>query len=76
VKAAILALWGALVVGEIDNVVRPILVGNRLKLPTLPTFIAIIGGLMVFGMPGFILGPLVMTISLFLLSAIRRPAAR
>ena len=76
VKAVILALWGALVVGEIDNVVRPILVGNRLKLHTVPAFIAIIGGLILFGAPGFVLGPLVMTITLFLLSVFHRRALR
>ncbi|GBQ41329.1 hypothetical protein AA11237_2666 [Acidocella aminolytica 101 = DSM 11237] len=72
VKAVILALWGALVVGEIDNVVRPILVGNRLKLHTVPVFIAIIGGVLLFGTPGFILGPMAVTITLFLLSIARR----
>ena len=71
-KAAILALWGALVVGEIDNVVRPILVGNRLRLHTVPVFIAIIGGLLLFGMSGFILGPLIFTITLALFAALRR----
>ncbi|HTQ70398.1 MAG TPA: AI-2E family transporter [Acidocella sp.] len=72
VKAVILALWGALVVGEIDNVVRPILVGNRLKLHTIPAFIAIIGGLILFGAPGFVLGPTTVTVTLFLLSVFRQ----
>lgn len=72
VKAAILALWGSLVVGEIDNIVRPILVGNRLRLHTVPVFIAIIGGLILFGMPGFILGPLIVTTTLALFAALRR----
>ncbi|HQT61493.1 MULTISPECIES: AI-2E family transporter [unclassified Acidiphilium] len=71
-KALILALWGALIVGEIDNVVRPILVGDRLRLPTVPVFIAIIGGLIVFGPPGFILGPLAMTLTLLALDLLRR----
>lgn len=71
-KALILALWGALVVGEIDNVVRPILVGDRLNLHTVPVFIAIIGGLIVLGPPGFILGPLAMTTTLLALALLRR----
>ena len=75
VKAAILALWGSLVVGEIDNVVRPILVGNRLRLHTVPVFIAIIGGLILFGMPGFMLGPLIVTTTLALFASLRRRAA-
>ncbi|MDD2705409.1 MAG: AI-2E family transporter [Acidocella sp.] len=74
VKAVVLALWGALVVGEVDNIVRPILVGNRLKLHTVPTFIAIIGGLILFGAPGFVLGPMAVTVTLFLLSVFRQRA--
>lgn len=72
VKALILALWGVLVVGEIDNVVRPILVGNRLNLHTVPVFIAIIGGVLLFGAPGFVIGPMAVTVTLFLLSALRQ----
>ena len=77
-KALILALWGALVVGEIDNLVRPVLVGNRLRLHTVPVFIAIIGGLMLFGMPGFILGPMIATVTITLFAILRdrgRPGA-
>ena len=67
ISALILTAWGTVVVGGIDNLIYPILVGNRLKLHTVPAFIAIVGGLIVFGAYGIILGPLAMTISLFLL---------
>ena len=66
-KAMVLAVWGMLVVGTIDNLLRPILMGNRLKLHTVLLFISIIGGLVVFGSPGLILGPMVFTITLVLL---------
>ena len=46
-KALILGVWGGVIVGGIDNVMYPILVGNRLKLHTIPAFIAIVGGLIV-----------------------------
>lgn len=75
-KAVILALWGALVVGEIDNVIRPILVGTRLRLHTVPVFIAIIGGLLLFGMPGFILGPLIATTTIALITTLRNRSNR
>jgi len=65
-KAIILAAFGAIVVGGIDNVLRPIFVGNRLRLHTIPAFISIIGGLVLFGAPGFILGPLAATITVLL----------
>lgn len=66
-KALILALWGMLVVGTIDNLLRPILVGNRLKLHTVLAFISVVGGLMLFGAAGLILGPVVLTITMVLL---------
>jgi predicted PurR-regulated permease PerM len=65
-RALILAAWGGIVVGGIDNVLRPMFVGNRLRLHTIPAFISIIGGLLLFGAPGFILGPLAATTTLLL----------
>ena len=70
-KAVVLALWGAVVVGGIDNVLRPMLVGNRLRLHTVPTFISIIGGLILFGASGFILGPLTVTVTILLVETWR-----
>jgi predicted PurR-regulated permease PerM len=66
-KALILAFWGSVIVGGIDNVIYPILVGNRLRLHTIPAFMAIIGGLIVFGPSGLILGPVVLTATMSLL---------
>lgn len=66
-KALILTLWGIMVVGTIDNLLRPILVGNRLKLHTVLAFISVVGGLMLFGAAGLILGPVILTITTVLL---------
>ncbi len=66
-KALILAVWGGIVVGGIDNVLRPMLVGNQLRLHTIPAFISMIGGLALFGAPGFILGPLAVTVTMLLI---------
>ena len=66
-SAVTLALWGALVVGGIDNVLRPMIVGDRLKLHTVAVFISILGGLILFGPSGFILGPVVVTVTMFLI---------
>lgn len=65
-RAVILSAWGGIVVGGIDNVLRPMFVGNRLRLHTIPAFISIIGGLVLFGAPGFILGPLAATMTMLL----------
>jgi len=67
-KALLLALWGTVVVGGIDNLLYPILVGERLKMHTILAFIAIVGGLIVFGAAGLILGPVVFTVSRLLLA--------
>jgi predicted PurR-regulated permease PerM len=66
VRALILAAWGGIVVGGIDNVLRPMFVGNRLRLHTIPAFISIVGGLVLFGAPGFILGPLAATMTMLI----------
>lgn len=66
-KALILAAWGGIVVGGIDNVLRPMLVGDQLRLHTIPAFISMIGGLALFGAPGFILGPLAVTVTMLLI---------
>ncbi len=66
-KALILALWGMLVVGTVDNLLRPILVGNRLKLHTVLAFMSVVGGLLLFGSAGLILGPVTLTATMVLL---------
>ncbi len=60
-------MWGVLVVGTIDNLMRPILVGNRLKLHTVLAFMSVVGGLILFGPAGLILGPVTLSVTLLLL---------
>ncbi|HNV88789.1 MAG TPA: AI-2E family transporter [Methylotenera sp.] len=66
-SALILTLWGMLVIGTIDNLLRPIFVGNRLKLHTILAFMSIVGGLLLFGPAGLILGPVTLTVTIALL---------
>lgn len=66
-KALVLTGWGAVVVGGIDNLLYPVLVGNRLRLHTVLAFVAIVGGLLVFGPAGFLLGPMAVTATIFFL---------
>ncbi len=54
-----LLAWCALVVSTVDNVLRPRLVGRDTKLPDLLVLISTLGGLMVFGPPGVIVGPII-----------------
>jgi predicted PurR-regulated permease PerM len=67
VKAVILAGWGMLAVGTIDNLLYPYLVGGRLRLHTLPTFFSVVGGVSVFGPAGLILGPVALAVAMGLL---------
>lgn len=66
-KALLLTIWGAIVIGGIDNLLYPMLVGSRLKLHTILAFVSIVGGLIVFGPTGLILGPIMFTITRILL---------
>ncbi len=58
-SATLLLIWCAAVVGTVDNVLRPILVGKDAKMPDLLILIGTLGGLFLFGPIGFIVGPVV-----------------
>ena len=52
-----LAAWGVGVMGMVDNLLRPILVGKETKLPDYLVLLSTIGGLSIFGVNGFLIGP-------------------
>ena len=56
--ALFLALWAVVVVGLIDNVVKPLLIKGGVQLDAAVLFFALIGGLALFGATGLIVGPL------------------
>jgi predicted PurR-regulated permease PerM len=58
--AVFLVVWGALVVGTADNVLRPLLISGRADVPTLAVFVGVVGGLSAFGFIGLFLGPIVL----------------
>jgi predicted PurR-regulated permease PerM len=70
-KALILVAWGSLVIGTVDNFLRPKLVGERTRLHELFIFFSVLGGLKVFGVLGIVLGPVVLAITLALLDVFR-----
>ncbi len=61
-KALFLAIWGVLVIGMADNIVRPWIVSGKTSLSTLTVFFALLGGLNAFGLIGLVAGPLVFTL--------------
>ncbi len=58
-QAVALAAWGMLVIGLIDNLLRPILVGKDTRMPDYVVMITTLGGMAVFGINGFVLGPVI-----------------
>ncbi|MFN0161906.1 MAG: AI-2E family transporter [Burkholderiales bacterium] len=52
-----LAAWGVFVIGMVDNLLRPLLVGKDTRLPDYVVLITTLGGMSVFGINGFVLGP-------------------
>lgn len=59
-----LTAWGVLVIGLVDNVLRPILVGKETRLPDYLVLLATLGGLAAFGLTGFVIGPVIAAIFL------------
>jgi predicted PurR-regulated permease PerM len=54
-----LITWGVLVIGLVDNLLRPILVGKDTRIPDYVVMVSTVGGMAVFGINGFVLGPLI-----------------
>jgi len=59
VTAAVVGIFCAVVVGTVDNVLRPKLVGNDTQLHELLIFFSTLGGLLMFGFMGFVIGPII-----------------
>ena len=55
--ALALGLWGVFVIGLVDNFLRPILVGKDTRMPDYVVMLTTLGGIAVFGINGFVLGP-------------------
>lgn len=62
-----LLLWSSIIVGLVDNVVRPFLVGSKIKVHPFLILLSILGGLIAFGFIGLLVGPLLLSIFLVLI---------
>jgi predicted PurR-regulated permease PerM len=58
-QGLVLIAYGVLVIGLVDNLLRPMLVGTDIKMPDYVVLLSTLGGLEIFGMNGIVLGPLI-----------------
>jgi predicted PurR-regulated permease PerM len=54
-----LIAFGVLVIGLVDNVLRPVLVGKDTKMPDYVVLLSTLGGMAIFGLNGFVIGPVI-----------------
>src|SRR4029077_9105633 len=62
-RGIFLGLWGLVVVGGSDNVVRPLLIGKGIETPIALVFLGVVGGLLAFGFLGLFIGPTLLAVA-------------
>ena len=73
VKGVVLALFGVLVLSNVDNVVRPLMLSGTARLSTLVLIISLLGGVSAFGFVGIVLGPVVAAVFSALVETYTQP---
>lgn len=58
-QGILLIAYGVLIISLVDNVLRPILVGKDTKMPDYVVLITTLGGIAIFGLNGFVIGPVI-----------------
>jgi predicted PurR-regulated permease PerM len=66
-QAIVIFIFGTVFISSVDNILRPKLVGDESSLHPVLVFFSTIGGLALFGISGFLLGPVVIVLFLSLL---------
>ena len=61
--AIFMAVWGLVVVGGSENIVRPLLMGKGIQAPIAVVFLGVIGGVLAFGFLGLFIGPTILTVA-------------
>jgi predicted PurR-regulated permease PerM len=61
-QGLVLFAYGVLVIGLVDNILRPLLIGQDTKIPDYVVLISTLGGIVVFGANGFVMGPVIAAI--------------
>ncbi len=63
VKAFVLLVWGALVIGLVDNLLRPFIISGRTNQHPLLLFFSVVGAVHAFGFIGIIAGPIILSVA-------------
>ena len=71
-NGVLLIIWGLAVVSGIDNVIRPLFISGRAKLPILVVVFGVLGGLLAFGLTGVVAGPIIVALFLVLFEVYRQ----
>jgi predicted PurR-regulated permease PerM len=58
-QGVILIAYGVLVIGLVDNILRPVLVGKDTRMPDYVVLVSTLGGIAIFGFNGFVIGPVI-----------------
>lgn len=70
-QGLILFFIGAFGISMVDNILKPVIIGERTKMPTLIIFFSVLGGIRLFGLVGLILGPLVVALFISVIEIFR-----
>jgi len=70
-QGAGLFLFGVLVISSVDNILKPLIIGSRTKMPTVIILFSVLGGIKLFGMIGLIMGPLITALFMSVFEIIR-----
>lgn len=72
IKAFILVFIGFFGISMVDNFLRPLIIGSRTKMPFLPLFFTVLGGIKLFGLIGIIMGPLIFALFVSIFEIFRK----
>ncbi len=66
-----LFLFGIFVISMVDNILKPLIIGSRTKMPTIIILFSVLGGIKFFGMIGLIMGPLITAVFISIIEIFR-----
>jgi predicted PurR-regulated permease PerM len=72
VKGIILVGMGTVVIGTVDNIVRPLIIQRSVRLHPLLVLFSILGGLQLFGIPGLFVGPVILSVTAALVPMLQK----